>query len=251
MGDVAVFRSTMRTIGIIGGMSWESSAAYYDIINREVSRRLGGDNSARVILTSTNFADVTRWHRKGDWKSVEHEVTHLAQGLERAGADCWLIACVTQHEVADAAAERVAIPLIHVADVTGEAIKATGVDSVGLLGTRFTMEREFFTGRLRRHFGQDVVLPSKADREYLHRTIFEEFALGVFKPETRAEYVRIINDLVTRGAQGVILGCTEISLLVRQEDTPAIPLFDSTKLHALAAVEFSLATGTRLTAAAG
>jgi aspartate racemase len=230
----------MRTIGIVGGMSWESSAAYYKIINQEVSRRLGGDSSARVVVNSTNFADVIAWHRKDDWASVEAEVTGLAQGLERAGAECWLIACVTQHEVADAAAKEVSIPFLHIADVTGEAVAGAGLKSVGLLGTRFTMERQFFTGRLRGNFGLDVLLPTEADREYLHRTIFEEFARGVFEDRTRKRYVEIINDLVAQGAEGIILGCTEIPLLVGADDVPGVPLFDTTSLHALAAVEFSL-----------
>jgi aspartate racemase len=233
----------LRTVGVIGGMSWESSATYYSIINREVARRLGDQSSARVVVNSTNFADVIGWHQADDWAAVEGEVTRLAQGLERAGAACWLIACVTQHEVADAAAKRVDIPLIHIADVTGRAVREAGLSRVGLLGTKFTMERGFFTDRLRDSYGLEVVLPDPDDREYLHRTIFEEFARGVFDPGTRARYVEIIDRLVARGAQGVVLGCTEIPLLVRPENVPGVPLFDTTTLHALAAVDFSLSDG--------
>ncbi len=228
----------MRTIGIIGGMAWESSAVYYRVINEEVSRRLGGSNSARIVLNSANFADFIGWHRADDWPAVEREITEMSQALERAGAECVLIACNTQHAVADGAAAKIGIPLLHIADATAAAIRAEGLSRVALLGTRFTMDRDFFTGRLADHFGIETILPGEADRDVLHRTIFEEFAKGRYTPQTRSWYVQLVNTLVDQGAEGVVLGCTEISLLLRPADVPGVRLFDTTRLHAMAAVEF-------------
>ncbi|WP_033443042.1 aspartate/glutamate racemase family protein [Saccharothrix sp. NRRL B-16314] len=230
-----------RTVGVIGGMAWESSATYYRMINEKVAERLGGRHSARLLLNSTDFEEIIQWHGADDWASVGRKVTELAQGLEKGGAGCVLIACVTQHNVADEAAAEIGIPLIHIADVTGEAIVADNRRTVGLLGTRFTMEKEFFAGRLRDRFGLDVRLPDEPGRAYLHETIFEEFAKGIFTDATRARYVEIIRSLVADGAEGIILGCTEIGLLIRQSDVPDVPLYDTTELHVNAAVEFSLA----------
>jgi aspartate racemase len=228
-------------IGVIGGMAWESSAVYYRLINQKIAGRLGGRHSARLVLNSVDFDEFIQWHRADDWAAVENKVGELAQELERAGARCIVIACVTQHEVADGAAKRVDIPFIHIADVTGEAIRAAGIGTVGLLGTRFTMERDFFVGRLRDRFDLDVLIPEdEDDRQYLHDTIFNEFAKGIFEDATRKRYLEIIDRLAARGAQGIILGCTEIPLLVRQDDVPNLPMFDTTEIHADAAVNFSL-----------
>ncbi|MGV3558074.1 aspartate/glutamate racemase family protein [Larkinella arboricola] len=230
----------MKTIGIIGGMTWESTAAYYRLMNQEVGKRLGGNYSAKVILSSANFEEFDQWQRAGDWQAIETAVDDMAQSLVRAGADCVVIACNTQHEVADAVAERLPVPLIHIADVTAEAIQRAGFQKVGLLGTRYTMERQFIRGRLRERFGIDVTLPNPEDQQYIQQKIYTEFSQGVFSESTRERFVSIIEKLAQDGAQGVILGCTEIPLLVQSRHT-AVPLFDTTTLHALAAVNFSLA----------
>jgi aspartate racemase len=232
--------SRTRTIGVIGGMAWESSAVYYKMINERISARLGNRHSARLLLNSTDFEEIIQWHQTGDWPAVRDKVTDLAIGLERGGAQCVMIACVTQHEVADEAAAAIGVPFIHIADVTGDAIKADGRKKIGLLGTRFTMEREFFVGRLREKYGLDVLLPEESDRAYLHQTIFEEFAKGVFTPLAKQRYLEIIGRLVQRGAEGIILGCTEIGLLLNQHDIPGVALYDTTELHVSAAVDFSL-----------
>lgn len=229
----------MKTIGIIGGMTWESSAAYYRIINQEVGRRLGGNYSAKILLSSANFEEFDQWQRADDWKSVETAVDDMAQSLVRSGADCVIIACNTQHEVADGVAERLPVPLIHIADVTAEAIQQAGFRKVGLLGTRYTMERQFIRGRLHQRFGMEVILPDEDDQQYVHQKIYTEFSKGIFTESTRAYFVAIIEKLAEQGAEGVILGCTEIPLLVQAEHTH-VPLFDTTTLHALAAVNFSL-----------
>jgi aspartate racemase len=238
-----------RAIGLIGGMAWESSAVYYKMINDRIAERLGGRHSGRIMLNSTDFEEIIQWHQTDDWSSVRDKMTELARGLERSGARCVLIACVTQHEVADAVAAAIDVPFIHIADVTGKALKADGREKVGLLGTRFTMEREFFTGRLRDEYGISVLLPVAADREYLHRTIFQEFAKGVFSASTKQHYTAMISRLVERGADAIVLGCTEIGLLLDQRDVPDVPLYDTTELHVNAAVEFSL--GAQVTGTGG
>ncbi|MFC5409557.1 aspartate/glutamate racemase family protein [Larkinella bovis] len=237
----------MKTIGIIGGMTWESSAAYYRIINQEVGRRLGGNYSAKLVMASANFEEFDRWQRADDWGSVEAAVDDMAQCLVRAGADCVVIACNTQHEVAEGVARRLPVPLIHIADVTAEAIQKAGFRKVGLLGTRYTMERQFLRGRLRERFGLEVILPGSEEQHYIHHAIYTEFSKGIFAEATRATFVKIIETLAAQGAEGVILGCTEIPLLVQAKHTD-VPLFDTTTLHALAAVDFSLATHKNLTA---
>lgn len=230
----------MRTIGIIGGMTWESSAAYYRIINQEVGKRLGGNYSAKLLLSSANFEEFDRWQQANDWDAIETAVDEMAQSLVRAGADCVVIACNTQHEVADGVTERLPVPLLHIADVTAEAIQKAGFRKVGLLGTRYTMERQFIRGRLKERFGIDVILPNNEDQKYVHHKIYTEFSKGIFNESTRKEFVAIIEKLAAQGAEGVILGCTEIPLLVQAEHTN-VPLFDTTTLHAMAAVDFSLA----------
>ncbi len=224
-------------------MTWESSAAYYRLINQEVGRQLGGNFSAKLILVSANFEEFDQWQRAGDWPAIETAVDDMAQSLVRAGADCVVIACNTQHEVADTVAERLPVPLIHIADVTAEAIQRAGFRKVGLLGTRYTMERQFIRGRLKERFGIDVMLPDEEDQRYIHQKIYTEFSQGIFSGSTRTRFVSIIEKLAQNGAEGVILGCTEIPLLVQAQHT-AVPLFDTTTLHALAAVDFSLSKKT-------
>ncbi|MGA0559922.1 aspartate/glutamate racemase family protein [Larkinella sp. VNQ87] len=229
----------MKTIGLIGGMTWESSAAYYRIINQEVGRRLGGNYSAKLLLSSANFEEFDQWQRADDWPAIEQAVDEMAQGLVRAGAEGIVIACNTQHEVADAVAARLPVPLLHIADVTAEAIQQADFRKVGLLGTRYTMERQFIRGRLRERFGIEVMLPDADEQAFIHQKIYTEFSKGIFSENTRNQIVATIEKLAAQGAEGVILGCTEIPLLVQAHHT-AVPLFDTTTLHALAAVDFSL-----------
>jgi aspartate racemase len=229
----------MRTIGLIGGMSWESSAQYYRIINQAVRARLGGVHSAKSLMLSVDFSEIERLQHDGDWPALTAAMIDAARGLERGGADGLLICTNTMHRMADEVAASVSIPLLHIADPTARAIKAAGHGRVGLLGTAFTMEQDFYKGRLARAFGLEVLIPDDADRAVAHDIIYRELVAGEVKPASRAAYRAIIARLVARGAQAIILGCTEIMLLVTQEDSAA-PLFDTTTLHALAAVDWAL-----------
>ncbi|MDQ0392525.1 aspartate/glutamate racemase family protein [Labrys monachus] len=231
-------------IGLIGGMSWESSAEYYCIINREVRRRLGGVHSARSLMWSVDFGDIERLQHAGDWEGLAEAMRDAARRLERGGADFIVICTNTMHRLADAVTGAVSIPLLHIADPTAERIRAAGLRRVGLLGTAFTMEQDFYTSRLAGAYGLDVVIPYAQDRQAVHRIIYEELVAGVVKPASRLAYREVIARLVERGAQAVILGCTEIMLLVSAEDS-AVPLFDTTTIHALAAVDRALAVGGR------
>ncbi|HEY2228254.1 MAG TPA: aspartate/glutamate racemase family protein [Xanthobacteraceae bacterium] len=231
--------SKTRTIGLIGGMSWESSAQYYRIINQEVRARLGGAHSARSLMFSVDFGEIERLQHNGDWAELTVQMIDSAQRLERGGADFFLLCTNTMHRVADDVAASVSIPLLHIADPTAEMIKAAGYQRIGLLGTAFTMEQDFYKGRLTRRFGLDVLVPDEADRSVVHEVIYRELVVGQVAPDSRAAYGEIISRLVERGAQAIILGCTEIMLLVRAEDS-AVPLFDTTTLHAHAAVTLAL-----------
>lgn len=230
----------MKTIGLIGGMSWESTASYYRLINESVKHRLGGLHSAKLVLYSVDFAQVERLQQVGDWESSGLLLAHAARALESAGADFLLLCTNTMHKVAPAIQTAVHIPLLHIADATAEAIRDAGLSRVGLLGTRFTMEQDFYTGRLRELHGLDVLVPNAPDREIVHRVIYEELCLGRLVDASRDAYRRIIADLVRRGAQAVVLGCTEISLLVQRGDAD-VPLFDTTDVHARKAVDWALA----------
>jgi aspartate racemase len=230
----------MKTIGLIGGMSWESSAEYYRILNQGVRDRLGPTASARCLLWSFDFSEIERLQHDGDWSGLTDRMTDAARRLETAGADVLVICTNTMHRMADAVQQAVSIPLLHIADPTAERIKAAGLTRVGLLGTAFTMEQDFYRGRLAAMHGLDVLTPDAAERATVHRIIYEELVAGVIDPVSRAVYRDVIAQLVARGAQGVILGCTEIMLLVRPEDS-AVPLFDTATLHACAAVELALA----------
>lgn len=229
----------MKTIGLIGGMSWESSAQYYRIINREVQARLGGNHSARSLMFSVDFAEIERLQHAGDWKALTTHMIDAATRLERAGADFLLICTNTMHRMADDVVASSRIPLLHIVDPTGEHITAAGYKRIGLLGTAFTMEQAFYKDRLARRFDLDVLVPDATDRATVHRVIYEELVSGNIVPASRAAYREVIARLVDRGAQAIILGCTEIMLLVSQADS-AVPLFDTTTLHALAAVDLAL-----------
>jgi aspartate racemase len=229
----------MQTIGLIGGMSWESSAEYYRIVNQEVNRRLGGVHSAQCLMWSVDFDAIERLQHEGEWDRLADAMRQAALRLERGGADFIVLCTNTMHRLADAISSAVSIPLLHIADPTAERIKAAGFTRVGLLGTAFTMEQDFYKGRLRQSHGLDVIVPGEDDRRIVHEIIYRELVLGQIKPESRQAYRAIIARLIERGAQCIILGCTEIMLLVSDEDS-AVPLFDTTTIHALAAVDRAL-----------
>ncbi len=230
----------MKTIGLVGGMSWESSAHYYRLINEAVKARLGGLHSARCILASVDFAEIEPLQRAGRWDEAGAILNRAALGLERAGAELLLVCANTMHKVADQAMAGVRIPLVHIADVTAERVRAAGIRRVALLGTRYVMEQDFYRGRLAERHGLEVMVPGPADRDEVNRVIFEELVLGRIEARSKDRYVAILRALVGAGAEGVIAGCTEITMLVTQPDVP-VPLFDTTEIHALAAVERALA----------
>jgi aspartate racemase len=227
------------TIGLIGGMSWESSAEYYRIINREMNRRLGGVHSAQCLMYSVDFEGIKRLQHEGDWERLAEAMKETAVRLERGGADFIVLCTNTMHRVADAIAASVSISTLHIADPTADKIKAAGFQRIGLLGTAFTMEQDFYKGRLQQRHGLEVIVPDENDRRIVHEIIYKELVLGQIRPESRQAYRAIIARLIESGAQAVILGCTEIMLLVSDEDS-AVPLFDTTTIHALAAVDWAL-----------
>ncbi len=229
----------MKTIGLLGGMSWESSLEYYRLINQIVKARLGGLHSAQCLLWSFDFAEIEALQMAGDWMGAAQKMVAAAQALERGGADGLVICTNTMHKLAPDVQSAINIPLLHIADATAEKVCADGLNTIGLLGTRFTMEHDFYKGRLIDNFGLKVITPNDADRTIIHDVIYHELVLGTIRDESRHEYLRIMDDLAARGAQGVILGCTEITLLVKPEHT-AIRLYDTTLLHALAAVDWAL-----------
>jgi aspartate racemase len=232
----------MDVIGMIGGMSWESSAQYYRILNQEVRRRMGGVHSARSLMFSVDFGEIERLQHGGDWPALTTRMIDAARRLERGGADFFLFCTNTMHRMADEVAASVSIPLLHIADATAKQIQAAGHERIGLLGTAFTMEQDFYKGRLIKRFGLDVVVPDQTDRATVHRVIYNELVVGQVNPDSRTAYREIMARLVERGAQAIILGCTEIMLLVREEDS-SVPFFDTTEIHARAAVDRALANG--------
>ena len=228
----------MKTIGLLGGMSWESTELYYRLINEETKRALGGLHSAPIAMVSVDFHDIEQLQAQEDWDASARLLSDKARQIESAGAELLLICTNTMHKVADEVADAIGIPLLHIADATATSVKASGVRTVGLLGTRFTMEQEFYTGRLERS-GLEVLVPPKDDRVFVHRIIFDELCLGRVNPASRREFLRIIDALRENGAEAVIEGCTEIGLLVGQEHTD-VPLFDTTRIHASQAVAEAL-----------
>jgi len=230
----------VKTIGLIGGMSWESSIEYYRIINETTKARLGGLHSAKSLMVSVDFADIEILQHQGRWMEAAKLLVDAARSLENGGADFIVLCTNTMHKVADEIQAGVKIPLLHIADATAELVKVSGIQNIGLLGTRFTMEEEFYKGRLTQNYGLKVRVPSAEDREIVHRVIYDELVLGKIKGRSKEQYVRIIEQIVKEGAEGIILGCTEIGLLIRQEDSP-VPLFDTTRIHAEAAVDYALA----------
>jgi aspartate racemase len=230
---------SMKTLGLIGGMSWESTVLYYQHINQTVKARLGDLHSAKLLLYSVDFAEIEALQASGQWQAAGQLLAGIAQKLELAGADALVLCTNTMHKVADAITGAVNIPLLHIADPTAQAIKAAGLTRVGLLGTRFTMEQDFYRSRLEQSHGLTVLTPPQADRDLVHQIIYQELCLGQVKDTSRRIYLRVISDLQAQGAQAIILGCTEITLLVQAQHS-ALPLFDTTTLHARSAAQWAM-----------
>ncbi len=229
----------MKTIGLIGGMSWESSLEYYRILNQTAKARLGGFHSAKCVLYSVDFAEIETWQREGKWQEAARSLTEAGKSLERGGADFIVLCTNTMHKVAEEIQSGVQIPFLHIADATAQKVSDAGFIRVGLLGTRFTMEEDFYKSRLIQGYGLEVIIPEARDREIIHRVIFDELVVGVIMPESKKQYYEIIEKLVGAGAECVILGCTEIGMLVKAEDC-RVPLFDTTRIHAEAAFDWAL-----------
>lgn len=229
----------MKTIGLLGGMSWESTQGYYQALNHQIKDQLGGLHSAKIILHSVDFAEIEHLQASGNWLAAGELLADAAIGVEKAGADFLMICTNTMHKVAPQIQSKLAIPLLHIADATAAELMAKKVKTVGLLGTAFTMEQDFYKGRLEDKYGLRVITPNQTDRQIVHDIIYNELCLGNIKESSKQAYLRIIQDLADQGAQGVILGCTEIGTLVKQLDT-VVSLFDTTAIHAQKAVEFAL-----------
>jgi aspartate racemase len=229
----------MKTIGMIGGMSWESSIEYYRIINETVRAELGGLHSAKSIMYSVEFAEIEALQHQNRWDEAAQIMIAAARSIENGGADFGLICTNTMHKLYDIIQENIGIPVIHIADATAAEIKAKGIQKIALLGTRFTMEEDFYKGRLVQNYGLEVIIPPSDDMQIVHRIIYDELCAGIIKPDSKQKYADIIGRLVKEGAEGIILGCTEIGLLVKQDDNPVL-LFDTTEIHAKAAVQYAL-----------
>ena len=229
----------MKTIGLLGGMSWESTVGYYREINQGVKQRLGGLHSARIVLHSVDFAPIEKFQHSGDWDSTGTILADAARSVEAGGADFLLICTNTMHKVADRIESDIAIPLLHIADATAEELVRQNVKKIGLLGTAFTMEQAFYKGRLTEKYGLEVIVPDPSDRGLVHDIIYRELCMGVVNPTSKQTYLRIVDKLYKMGAEGVILGCTEIGMLIGQNDTDT-PLYDTTKIHAQKAVEWAV-----------
>lgn len=226
----------MKTIGLIGGMSWESSIEYYRIINEVTKKKLGGLHSAKSVMYSVDFAEIEALQHQNRWQEATEVMVSAAQSIERAGADFVVLCTNTMHKLADEIEANIQVPFLHIADATAEKIHSRGIKKIGLLGTRFTMEQDFYRGRLVNKHGLEVIVPQENERELVHQVIYEELCLGIINPESRKHYIDIMNCLVKSGAEGIILGCTEIELLVQVGDT-MVELFPTTRIHAEAAVE--------------
>ncbi len=229
----------MKTIGLLGGMSWESTVGYYRTINEGVKNALGGLHSAKIVMYSVDFEPIEQRQHAGDWKGTAAILSEAAQSIESAGADFLLICTNTMHKVAPEIEKSINIPLLHIADATAEVLVYEGIKTVGLLGTAFTMEQDFYKGRLSEKYGLNVLVPNEDDRQIVHKTIYQELCLGKIQADSKAEYLRIIESLADQGAEAVILGCTEIGMLVNQSDT-RVTLLDTTAIHAEKAVEYAI-----------
>ena len=228
----------MKTIGLVGGLTWHSTIDYYRFMNQQVNERQGGNTAAKIILNSVNYGEIKKLTQAGDWKGIIEIISDAAKKTETAGADCLLLGANTMHHIAEEVAAAINIPLIHIADATAKAIKGKNISTVALLGTRYTMQFDFYKNKLALH-GIKTLIPGEDDVQVINKSIYEELGKGILLPSTKQQYLTIINALVQQGAEGVILGCTEIPLLIKQEDC-AVPVFDTTLLHATAAVDFVL-----------
>jgi aspartate racemase len=229
----------MKTIGLIGGMSWESSIEYYRIINEAVRGKLGGLHSAKCMMVSVDFAEIESLQHQGKWDEATEILIAASRSAQAGGADFVLFCTNTMHKVADEVQKHLRIPILHIADATAQTIKAAGLKKVGLLGTQFTMEEDFYKGRLFQRHHLEIMIPTIEEREMIHRIIYDELCMGEIKPSSKMKYLDIMERLAKEGAEGIILGCTEIGLLVKKEEC-RVPLFDTTRIHALAAVEYAL-----------
>jgi aspartate racemase len=229
----------MKVIGLIGGMSWESSAVYYRLVNQGTRDRLGPLHNARSLMYTVDFAGIEALQHAGRWDEAGDVLADAAVRLERGGAACVVLCTNTMHKLAERIEAAVRVPLLHIVDATAAQLVSRGFRRAGLLATAFTMEQDFYRGRLRERFGVEAIVPEEADRRLVHRVIYQELCQGLVRPESKAEYVRVMGELAERGAEAIVLGCTELMLLVGQADT-ALPVFDSTALHAAAAVDFAL-----------
>lgn len=229
----------MKTIGLIGGMSWESSLEYYRVINEVVKEKLGGLHSAKCLMVSVDFAEIEQMQHEGKWDDAAKVLVKAAQDLEKGGADFLVLCTNTMHLSAPEIIRNVTIPFLHIADATAEKIKQDGYKKIGLLGTKFTMEQDFYKGRLTDRYGLEVLIPDEEQRDLVHQVIYNELCLGRIEPSSRQEYTKIIESLKARGAEAVILGCTEIELLVKQSDSP-LKVYPTTTIHAISAVEVAL-----------
>ena len=229
----------MKTIGLIGGMSWESSIEYYRIINETTKAKLGGLHSAKSVMYSVDFAEIEVLQHQDQWTEAAKMLIDAAKKLETCGADFIVLCTNTMHKVADDIQANINIPFLHIADATAQLVKNSGIQKIGLLGTRFTMEEEFYKGRLSQEYGLSVNIPNAQEREIVHRVIYEELVVGKILQNSKEQYIDIIQQMVKQGAEGIILGCTEIGLLIHEEDSQ-VPLFDTTRIHAEAAVEYAL-----------
>jgi len=228
----------MKTIGLVGGTSWVSTVDYYRIINEQVNARLGGDEAAKIILYSVNFGEIKKYTQADDWDSVLKIISDTAMRVANAGADCLLLCANTMHHIAPQVQDHISIPLLHIADATAVAIKKKILDTVALLGTKYTMQLPFYKERLAQHSFSTIIPDDEAAQE-VNKTIYEELGKGILLPQTKERYKMLIHELIGKGAEGIILGCTEIPLLIKQEDSP-VPVFDTTYIHAMAAVDFAL-----------
>ncbi|RXT02299.1 aspartate/glutamate racemase family protein [Ammoniphilus sp. CFH 90114] len=229
----------MKTIGLIGGMSWESSKLYYEILNQEVKERLGGLHSAKCMMYSFDFEPIKQLQFDGKWDEAAEQLKDAARRLENSGVDFILLCTNTMHKLAEQIESNIGIPFLHIADATGQVIQNNGLKKVGLLATRFTMEEPFYKERLEQRYGLEVIIPGDEDRNMIHEIIYQELCRGEIKESSKKEYRRVIQHLIEQGAEGIILGCTEITLLIKQEDCE-VPVFDTTYIHAVQAVEFAL-----------
>ncbi len=238
MGFLKGEDTVMKTIGLIGGMSWESTVEYYQIINKEVKKRLGGLHSAKCLLYSVDFEEIERYQVEGDWEKAGICLGDVASSLEKAGADFIVICTNTMHKVVDYMEEKISVPILHIADATANQIKKSNISTIGLLGTKYTMEQDFYKTRIKSN-DIAVLIPDKEDREFINKVIYEELCLGKIQQSSRDYFKKAIKRLIDKGAEGIILGCTEIGLLVKQEDSE-VPIFDTTKIHAIESVHHAL-----------